>query len=157
MVLSRRLSLLVMHGRGLRAAIAMVLLAAVAGCSPSGPPRVSVSGEVTFDGRPVPTGVIHFDPTLQAGRDAPTGFATISDGRYQTEPGQGPGPGPYRARVTGGDGRPVQGIVNLDPEPVPEEALKFGSLLFSDYEVPVELPPTGTTIDFHVPAGAAAR
>jgi hypothetical protein len=38
----------------------MLVLAMLAGCSEPGPPRVSVSGKVTYKGAPVPTGTVTF-------------------------------------------------------------------------------------------------
>ena len=63
---------------------ALVLLTLV-GCGRSGPEMASVSGRVTFEGKPVPKGTIAFKPVAPNGRTA-TG-AIGPDGSYtlQTE------------------------------------------------------------------------
>jgi hypothetical protein len=56
---------------------ALALLAALAaGC---GRPSANLSGEVTYDGRPVESGTITF---LPADGKGPTAGATVTDGRY---------------------------------------------------------------------------
>ena len=93
--------------QGVAGAIAAIGLAAaisLLGCGRPGPARQVVHGTVTFAGRPVPAGVIRFEPALALGNRAAMGEAVIRDGRYRTEPGRSPGRGPYLARLVGGDG-----------------------------------------------------
>lgn len=94
-----------------RNAIALSWLASVAltlfvGCSNPDSGRASVSGKVTFDGEPVKTGQIAFEPQGQ-GR---FGIAQIVDGAYQMPPQQGPTPGKYTVRITANrpTGKPPQ-------------------------------------------------
>jgi hypothetical protein len=79
-----------------RAALLMAMLAASAvGCS-KGSDRASVSGKVTFDGQPVASGQIAFEPR-GTGR---LGIAQIADGAYKMAAEQGPTPGEYVVRIT---------------------------------------------------------
>ena len=112
-----------------------------AGCGGgSGPRGVDLSGTVTFNGQPVPRGVIYFDPDTAADNDGVQGFARIWDGAYDTrETGKGIGGGAYHVRITGataeGDG--------------PARAL------FDEYSVSVDFPFETTTWNVEVPVSAA--
>jgi hypothetical protein len=66
----------------MRKAVVLAGLAAcvLTGCGPSGPKTVKVSGEVTFNGKPVETGDILFMPA--EGHAAPEG-GRIVNGRYE--------------------------------------------------------------------------
>ena len=59
-----------------------LLLAGVAGCGDSGPPTYPISGAVTFEGKPLPTGSMTFIPQASSAR---TTVAKIVDGQYATE------------------------------------------------------------------------
>jgi len=77
--------------RSLAAALA---LAAAAGLLPGcGPSTATVSGEVTYDGKPVGDGYITFTPADGKGKDA---GGSITGGRYQVT---GLPPGPKVAKV----------------------------------------------------------
>jgi hypothetical protein len=45
-----------------RAVLMFGIVAIVFGCGPDGPSRYSISGSVTFQGKPVPVGFIKFEP-----------------------------------------------------------------------------------------------
>ncbi|MGQ0636572.1 MAG: hypothetical protein ACT4QC_18315 [Planctomycetaceae bacterium] len=75
------------------------LLAAGAGCGPSGPVRVAVEGTVNIDGQPVPDGVISFIPA--EGTTGPTAGGAIVNGRYKIAPADGPVIGKHRVEITG--------------------------------------------------------
>jgi hypothetical protein len=99
---------------------------------------------VTFDGQLIPAGVIFFDPDVSRGNDGPQGFATITDGHYDTrENGKGAVGGPHRVRIQGFDGKPGA-------------ELPLGHPLFPEYTVAVDLPGQAATRDFDVPASARA-
>ena len=93
------------QGVGLLAAIA---LASLAGCNTG---RFPVSGEVTFNGKPIPEGTISFEP---ADRQGPTTGGKIADGKYRLDGNSAPLPGKktvriFAARKTGrGSGRSAQ-------------------------------------------------
>ncbi len=63
------------------------------GCGDSGPPRFSLSGQVTYDGQPVTNGSIAFEPTdASLGKSA---SADLIDGRYDIPRNLGPIVGTY--------------------------------------------------------------
>jgi hypothetical protein len=111
-------------------------LATLAACT-SGEKLYRVSGVVTYDGKPVAKGVIHFDPKA----DGPAGFANILDGKYDTaKEGKGVRGGSYDVRVNGFDGKEA----NEAP---------FGRALFPEYTATKELPRADSTYDLDVPKG----
>lgn len=112
-----------------------------------GPARYDVSGSVTFDGKPVPAGVILFTPDGAKNNRGPTGFAKIKDGKYDTrDEGRGTIGGPHIVAVSGFDGHPL-----------PQAELPDGKPLFSDYTLEVDLPQAVVTQDVAVPASANQR
>src|SRR5262249_53060077 len=112
-----------------------------------GEPRYDISGTVTYDGKPVPRGVILFTPDLAAKNDGLQGSAEIRDGAYDTgkAPGKGASGGKYVVRISGFDGTP--GLSELP----------FGRPLFQDYEVKLDLPREKTTQNFTVPKDRKAK
>jgi hypothetical protein len=81
--------------------VAMLLLA---GC---GSDRIPISGDVTFDGEPVLTGTIAFEPV--DGKGAATG-GKITDGKYSLVGDAAPQPGTKKVRIaaTRKTGRRIQ-------------------------------------------------
>jgi hypothetical protein len=67
------------------------------GCGPSGPPRVEISGKVTWDGKPLETGTISFIP--DEGQTGPMAGAQIVQGGYQIRADQGPTLGGHRVEI----------------------------------------------------------
>jgi len=94
-----------------------------------------VSGVVTHAGKPIPKGLIFFDPKA----DGPQGFANIIDGKYDTAiQGKGIRGGFYNIRVNGFDGKEA----NEAP---------FGQALFPEYNGAKDLPQEDSTYDLDVP------
>ena len=92
-----------------RPAAALLFLATV-GCG-SGERLHPVSGTATFDGKPIPAGIIYFDPDPTKGGKGTQGFASIKDGKYSTGvEGQGVRGGAYIIRITGYDGKPANEV-----------------------------------------------
>lgn len=125
-----------------RAALLMLAIAVtLAGCRPAGPARHQIAGTVTFDGRPVPSGLIRFEADATRGNNGPVGYAVIKDGRYTTaEHGsKGALKGPLVAIMTGG--------------PAPNPQVEFPEMWFTDYTAKIVLEPTGgaTIANFQVP------
>ena len=122
---------------------ALVVLAG--GCD-HGPKRHPVSGQVLYDGKPIPFGEIYFDPDVAKGNDGPQGFARIQDGQYDTREGGSPAaPGPQLVRILGFNGKP-------GPE------LPLGRPLFPEYTTSADIPVQGNaTLDFSVPARGRVR
>ena len=142
--LSRRLVVLV----------SLVSLASLVGCG--GNNTVRVSGKVTFQGKPVPSGKIYFMADGSKGNTGATGFATIVNGEYDTaaEGGSGVTPGPVNVAIDG-----------FDPTAAPDKPKKAGKnedaeqptvkLLFAQYATSFDVPSSASTKDFDVPADAA--
>jgi len=75
-----------------------VALVQCVGCGgSSGPERASVSGQVTFDGKPIEKGSIAFIP--DGTTVGPTAGAIIENGRYKTQSGGGPVLGSHRVEI----------------------------------------------------------
>lgn len=122
-----------------------VVVAACVGCSSSEVTRYDVSGTVTFNGQPVPSGSITFQPA--AGNTGPGGYATIKDGKFDTAlDGKGTTGGPHYATVAGYDGIADPG--NEKP---------FGTPLFNEYRTQVDLPKEPSTQSIEVPATAKPK
>jgi hypothetical protein len=116
------------------------LLAALvlAGCGTGDEVLYDVSGTATFDGKPIPKGVIFFDPDPTKGGAGGQGFANIWDGKYTTaEKGRGVRGGAYIIRLVGFDGKTGQ------------EA-PFGDFLFPEHQEAKELPKANSTLDFAI-------
>jgi len=109
-------------------------LAAMSGCSKEEKLH-RVSGTVTHNGKPIPKGLIFFDPKT----NGPQGFANIVDGKYDTvQQGKGVRGGSYDVRVNGFDGK----VANEAP---------FGQALFPEYTGTKDLPQEDSTYDLEVP------
>jgi len=104
-------------------------------------PRYPVSGNVTFQGQPVPYGTIFFEPDSKDKTGGPSGFAEIRNGEYHTTPDFGSITGSVRARINGTDGKGEADSTNPN-----------GMQLFPEYVVSVEIPAKESTQDFEVPA-----
>ena len=72
----------------------------VSGCSQDNTFH-TVSGSVTYDGKPVPVGEVQFMPDSTKGNRGPSVMASIKDGQYKTRKGKGIVGGPYVLMVTG--------------------------------------------------------
>ena len=117
----------------------------LAGCSrPNG--RHTVSGTVTFDGKPVPEGVVAIEPDAAAGNRGPRAEAEIRNGRFQTAPSKGAIAGPVIIEAWGADG------VETKESPI-------GVVLFHNYRLKMTLPEKSSTLEIVVPAtsGRPAR
>lgn len=99
-----------------------------------------VSGTITFQGKPIPKGLIFFDPDPSKGTPGTQGFANIENGKYDTAiQGQGKGirGGTYTIRISGFDGKEA-------PE------APFGTFLFPEHQLSKELPAQKQTFDYDV-------
>lgn len=150
---------------GVIATVGLAVLATT--CIGCGRPRISgevVHGTVTFAGRPVPAGLIRFEPALALGNRAPMGEAVIRDGLFRTEPGRSPARGAYRARLIGGDGiaPDVSPAARADPDferigAGGGVARPLGKEWFRDYVMELEITGDGQPLDIDVPLTGASR
>lgn len=109
-----------------------------------------ITGNVTFDGKPVPAGKVYFMPDGAKGNTGSTGFADIVDGKYDTG-------------AAGGRGAPT-GAVKITVEGNDPSGVESGSspdvttkMLFVGYETTADIAEGATTHDIAVPAEAAVR
>jgi hypothetical protein len=120
----------------------------LAGCSGNtNDASYNVSGSITYDGKPIPRGIIRFSPDESKGNKGAVGFCEIKDGKYNTAKGkqtQGIEGGAYIIRVTGYDGEAYK----------TDEGDNFpkGRKLFEVYMVRKELPSEDTTLDLDITA-----
>ena len=123
------------------AAMFLILMLCLVGCSDSGPRKYHYQGTVTLDGDPVPAGVIVFEPDPLAGNTGPQGSAVIKDGKYNTRksPGQGCVGGASIVKIDCYDGKN------------PTEITPYGKRIRSRYEMKHELPAESGEVDFDVP------
>jgi hypothetical protein len=123
-----------MMPRGTAAMVFALGSIALAGCTQE-ERLYRVSGVVTYNSKPIPKGLIFFDPKT----DGPQGFANIVDGNYDTAAqGKGVRGGAYAVRVNGYDGKQA----NEAP---------FGQALFPEYTGTKDLPREDSTYDLDVP------
>lgn len=136
-----------MPGFAFQLMLAYAVIAALAGCGPSGPERFQLAGKVTFAGKPVPSGLIRFEPDASRGNHGPVGYAAIKDGRYTTDTRgcKGALEGPLVVYMTGG--------------PAPDPKVEIPTMWFCDYATSITLEPSGSpaTFDFDVPTTASAQ
>ncbi len=78
----------------LGAALVVVL---ISGCGRSGPERIVVFGEVTYEGEAVAEGVIRFQPIK--GTVSPVSIGPIKNGRYSVDALGGVMPGTYQIQL----------------------------------------------------------
>ena len=116
------------------------------GCGKGGPSRYTVSGAVTYGGKPVPKGRIYFQPDEGKGNSGLTGTAIIENGQYRTKSGEGPVSGPQVVIV-----RCFNGI----PHPEEPDETPMGMPLCNPFKTYVEIPQEAFTQDFHVPRGSS--
>jgi hypothetical protein len=111
------------------------------GCGTRRKNGVTLTGAVTFNGRPVPAGQVVF---LSEGRITSSGIAVIKDGVYRTVDGREPVSGPQVVRFQLCDG-------------VRSGMAPYGQLIAPVQEIEVTLAQAETTRDFHLPPQQAPK
>lgn len=113
------------------------------GCSQeSSAPRYQVSGTVTYDGQPVPAGLVKFQPDVDKGGTGPGGYAPIKEGKFCTK--EGLCAGPVKVSICGFDGE-------LPDDLEASEAIMEESHLFGEYPALAVIKNEDTVLDFAVP------
>ncbi|VTS08188.1 hypothetical protein [Tuwongella immobilis] len=124
----------------------LILAMAVVGCGGDG--TLHVSGKISFNGKPVPAGMVYIIPDSTKGQSGTSGYAKIVDGVYDTslEGGHGVTPGPVTFAIEG-----------IDPSGPPPKADSevTARVLFPRYEKKMDLTAANAKQDFEVPASAA--
>lgn len=138
-----------------------VLLAAFSGCrSTDGPPRASISGKVTFDGKPVEEGSIVFIPT--EGTTGPSSGGQIKQGVYTVGAELGPVVGTNRVEITAFHltGRKLPAGSPSPPGTMVDEILPYIPPQYNrDSTLKIEIKPgdnAGTDFDLKPDAGKPA-
>lgn len=119
--------------------IALAVLAmAVIGCGGSrGPVRHDVSGTVTFEGKPIESGVVVFDPDVSKQNKGPQAFARVTQGEFSTaDSGKGMVGGPHVLTISG----------EVGPDPK-----KPGNILYIDHKLELDLPNDDYTTEIAIP------
>lgn len=120
--------------------LATVVAGALVGCGGRTDGIYHVTGTITFNGQPVPSGVIYFDPDTAKGNRGQQGSALIRDGKFDTaaEYGRGIAGGAQRIRISGFDGQNIN------------ETQLYGNRLFPDYNEVKEMPLEDCKLDFAI-------
>lgn len=123
-------------------AVLLGLTWSILGCGDaSGTPQFDIAGAVTYQGKPIPAGMITFEPDASKGNKGPQGYAPIQDGRYDTRNnGRGSVGGPQVVVISGSDGAAVS-----DDNP-------SGKPLFAPYTTTIDLGQEPSSHDFTVPS-----
>jgi len=132
------------ESRAFIAAAALVFGGSLLGCGGDGITRHQVSGKVTYQGKDVEDGAVVFEPDASVGKLAPTSFARIENGRYQTNPAESPTTGKYKLRVMGYD------KTKMKQNPAPGEIIDKPEL-FPEYTLSAEIPVPAGKLDIEVP------
>lgn len=120
------------------AAFAVAVLGLAAGCGSGEPKLYDVSGTLTFEGKPIAAGVIHFEPDAAKGNRGVAGYAEIHGGKFDTaKKGRGVLGGAYSIRINGFDGK-------VGPE------APLGAAMFPEYTEFRSMKAENQTIDITV-------
>ncbi|MEM6798373.1 MAG: hypothetical protein AAF589_02560 [Planctomycetota bacterium] len=112
---------------------------AIVGCGDSGVKRHALSGSVTYQSAPVPSGTIMFQPDRGKGNSGPATVAVITGGRFETPRGKGAVKGPHTVLIQGYDGTP------------PTDMRPFGKPLFPDYKTEIDISSSRSDLELNVP------
>jgi len=108
----------------------------LAGCGGADDGLYDLSGTVTLDGKPVPTGEVILEPDSKEGNAGPSSMAQIKDGNFSLTAEQGIVGGKYNVTILAFDGVAFG------------EATEGKELLKKPYTEKVEFPKEDSTHDF---------
>jgi hypothetical protein len=123
-------------------------LAGLIGCGGDGIVRYPVAGKVTYQGQEVQAGAIIFEPDISVGQIAPTCFARIENGSFQTAHDESPTTGKYKVRVMGYDKSKMR------TDAAPGEIIDLPEL-FPEYSLEANIPVPDGRLDIEVPVSRA--
>ncbi len=124
--------------------IVLASLLVFTGCGKKGIPKYGLSGQVTYDGKPVPKGYLRFAPDKKKGNSGPGSSATINDGHYETMNDRGTVAGPHIVSVTGTDGIAYKTETGV--------MIPIGRPLFPEFKISIDIPKEAEGVhDFDIP------
>lgn len=100
--------------------MAALSLAVCGGCGKDGPEKASVSGTVTYNGEPIPRGVVAFIPA--EGTSGPTAGGSVVDGEFDIDDEKGPVLGKHLVSISGT--RPTGRMVDVYPVAAPGKVMR---------------------------------
>jgi hypothetical protein len=130
-----------------------VAAAPIAGCGGGDElPRQEVSGSVQFEGKPLKSGMIQFQPDSA---DATTaGGASVVDGRYLVARSEGLVPGKYKVMITSTSPSPEPARSAMPGDPFPPAREPIPSKYNSNTGLSAEVKKDGpNTFDFDLKSG----
>ena len=118
-------------------AVLAIALLISPGCSrkTDGPKRVTLSGLISYNAKPVRGGRIVFSPDDKKGNSGPGAIAFIREGEYETPPGHGVVSGPHIVDILGYD-EEVDESTDAEPKSTVKKLLE------------VDIPVDGGRYDF---------
>ncbi|MEQ8211429.1 MAG: hypothetical protein RH917_16515 [Lacipirellulaceae bacterium] len=124
-----------MDSRYLAGMLAIALVVTLGCGGGSGVERNTITGTVTYEGKPVPHGKIRFEPDREKGGSGPQGLAVITDGEYSTDDlaGKGVVSGPMKVAI--------EGYPSKEPM-IP--------LMFPIYRDTIDVSPDNLVFDFSI-------
>ncbi len=120
--------------------LALLIVGSALGCGQQGDGTNRVFGRVTFQGNPVPVGVIQFTPDSSTGEDGMAGFAEIRDGQFDTQVnGRGVKSGPVTVTID------AYSMKDVNPDIKPH-----GDALVMGYKQSVDIGGDATELNFEI-------
>ena len=127
---------------------AVICFGSIIGCSgTSSPMRFPISGNATFNGQPIPTGTVSFEPDDPTGNQTAHSSGKITNGKYSIAGDVGHMGGPYIIYVNGFD---------VDAESTGGES-ELGRGLFPTYSAKKTLPQAADIWDLDIPRPKSGR
>lgn len=121
--------------------LGVLLLTMLLGCgAPEGPAKFDVSGNVTYQGKPVPTGTVTFYPNTEKGTSGPTAQAKIVDGKYDTR-------SEFSKPTIAGNL-----IIVVDGFEAPRPNEEVPTPLFKPFQMEFEMPAESKILNIDVPS-----
>ncbi|UUO07788.1 hypothetical protein M4951_05625 [Blastopirellula sp. J2-11] len=115
---------------------------ALPGCWSESSDQIVISGEATYDGKPIPVGELIFTPDTKQGNKGPQGRAKIKDGKFTTAgSGRDVVGGPYQVELKAFDGVAFEGR---------ELVVEEGKPLFGSVRSQIDLPLKTATLKVEV-------
>lgn len=129
-----------------RHACVLLVVLPLLGCGRDGPPRVVVTGTVTYQGQPIEEGEIRFYP--KPGTETPMSGSYIKQGRYEANGLGGVPVGDFRVEILAFAGRKTDG--DLEKQTVGRQFLPAKYNESSQLELTVAPSWGAITRDFHL-------